>query len=1139
MESINTSRFILHVSDFHLINDENELEFSSKALKSLTRKLKDERIKIDYLVCTGDIIDASDLYDKAGAELSSVISADYYEIPKGQNEKEQKIFKFDEFKFKATNDEKKRFDDAVKNLAKIRFKAAEKIMQEFISDLNISFGNVVICSGNHDVLRLLSIDENSIRCTERENDEYCYSESNTEIFEPFEDFLDNLGVANSKKRNGREKSVSLCTLDNMNFLILNTNWLNPYNQKAGYYCVHCEQVKKTITDFISNKEDSNSLNMILAHKPIYEICEKARLSYKRYIKTPFMSKLQKFIDTRGVYFCGDKHTRSIIGSFFHDIPHYIGGEPLRLSVSKDSNAEVEYNLLEVVNKEIGMERKIHLECNHTDKNWICSIRPQDKVVSKLYKLSKQYIIKNSFELMAGNKAFQTWESLCQETYTWEKDRKEEWSKYINNLHRSICKYRKNGEEETPLDNEEVFPFVLKQIESQMNNYSSKNVLNIRGEYSSGKSTFLGLFYIFLLSQYSIGKINFIPAYFNLENKDMFKKIEEEGSYYDAVKKAFGNYTKEVQEIAEKERQPICYIIDGLDEQDCWSFSTEDSVGRVVLDVLSIYDQAYHIMSFSQHRLPHFKNTMPIRVYNDTSDIMYFNPIDVRESGAEDTRFVSFVEAFLMLKIFPFDSKVKSETKTLLGDMSIDEVCRIIRNFRRLTITPGFMNQNFDFITLTDDENQRWVNSELSVKDIYRYYIDRQNEICLNSLEYGFVKYAPAMAYLFAYKGFTYEKFKRLRNESILNQRHVVDPICQNYDKIYHTFLFIKKHNDAREYLIALHYNRELRYYAEHPTEEIAEESILNEFITRNIAVLIRKLWKDTNKFIIVCEHLLEREDLSNCLQSMMIYCLAHLEIYPPIRDRLRTKMIQKAEDTLQKQKLLGDITKDELWKIYGNDSFEKLEHFIKLSLKHSIEIFKLINDSNRIERLNRLVGWRGFQEYNQQFQMLYYGDLSIQGENKRNLLIPGRDVVYKGFDFHNCFNYLYVKLSSKEQYPLREFDMYTISTLFEMRLQKDYLNQHVEKGTFEDTFFYREISKKKADMILKQVKGIFDVYFSKTEKDSLKGDPKGSLEDKPEGSLEDKSEGSPEDKPEDNSENKIYKSFDSFHRYLNKWVISS
>ena len=88
MESINTSRFILHVSDFHLINDENELEFSSKALKSLTRKLKDERIKIDYLVCTGDIIDASDLYDKAGAELSSVISADYYEIPKGQNEKE-------------------------------------------------------------------------------------------------------------------------------------------------------------------------------------------------------------------------------------------------------------------------------------------------------------------------------------------------------------------------------------------------------------------------------------------------------------------------------------------------------------------------------------------------------------------------------------------------------------------------------------------------------------------------------------------------------------------------------------------------------------------------------------------------------------------------------------------------------------------------------------------------------------------------------------------------------------------------------------------------------------------------------------------------------------------------------------------
>lgn len=52
-------------------------------------------------------------------------------------------------------------------------------------------------------------------------------------------------------------------------------------------------------------------------------------------------------------------------------------------------------------------------------------------------------------------------------------------------------------------------------------------------------------------------------------------------------------------------------------------------------------------------------------------------------------------------------------------------------------------------------------------------------------------------------------------------------ICANEDKIYNTFMFIKKHLDFGEYLIALHYHRELRYYAEHPEENIADDSILD------------------------------------------------------------------------------------------------------------------------------------------------------------------------------------------------------------------------------------------------------------------------------------------------------------------------
>ena len=104
------------------------------------------------------------------------------------------------------------------------------------------------------------------------------------------------------------------------------------------------------------------------------------------------------------------------------------------------------------------------------------------------------------------------------------------------------------------------------------------------------------------------------------------------------------------------------------------------------------------MSFSQHRLPGFKNTMPARKYKDNSDIMYFNPIDILEKGSNDTRFISFVESFLgilhnsprLLKSLNEDINIPEITEQL-----VEQVCDTIRKFRRLTITPGFMYDNIE------------------------------------------------------------------------------------------------------------------------------------------------------------------------------------------------------------------------------------------------------------------------------------------------------------------------------------------------------------------------------------------------------------------------------------------------------------
>lgn len=1100
MNNTTSLRFLLHVSDFHLTDDPKHIKHAQTALKALAQKLRSEKIKVDYLVHTGDIIDSSDLYLKAAEALS----LKKYIIGNGDN------YYFDHKNF--VNSEENSilttFDEKVREFATLRFEKAKGVLEGFISDLNISFGSVIICSGNHDILRPLAISDETFTCTkDKEIWSYHYPEEYMNSFRPFEDFLNKLEVANSQKRCNVNEPVTHCSLDNLNFLILNTNWKNPHSQKLGYFCTNCKHVNKTICELLGESNDTENINIVLAHKPVYEICEKARLAHKRYIKTSFMSNLQKYIGKNGVYFCGDKHTRSIIGSYIHDIPHYISGEPISLLNSENGESEVEYNLLEISQNKFGMERKVHLKYSKSKnkEKWHCEIRPQDTVVSSLYQYSKDHIVRNTFETIAGPRTFNSWESLSQELYSWNTKEREDWYNNLSNLYKSICKYRENGVKDIQLKNENIFSFVIQRIKMQMNNATSENLLNIRGENSSGKSTFLGLLYIYLLNQYSIGKINFIPAYFNLESKEIYSKIKPNGSYHEAVRAVFESFTDDVENIARKEHHSVCYIIDGMDEQDCWSHITEDSVGRCILDILAQYSNSHYIMSFSQQRLPIFKNTMPARKYNDKSDIMYFNPIDIRERGAEDKRFSSFVEAFLKMKkaSLRISDNVLSKSETESGTINfcgttpeiVDGACEVIRQFRRLTINPGFMYQNYNYIVAMNNETKKLQHSNESESDVYGYYIDRQYEICLNKLGYGFVKYAPIMAYLFAYKGYTYEKFKHMSEENDYENKHLFKPIYENFDKVYNTFLFIQKYKDAREYLIALHYNRELRYYAEHPGEDIDEGSILNEFISRNISVIIRKLWSDTNKFIMMCEQLLKRDTLNNCTISTLIYCLAHLQIYAPFRDSLFSKLKDKGMKNFSKTKINDSPDEDDTWMIReSGDNAQKLNDFLNLSLLHSIKIFSTIGHENSQELVKSILdnhpesrkGKSLFQIYNRQYQMLYYGDLSIKGEDKKRPLHPGKDEVNKGFDFHNCFYCLYVKLTSSEKYPLREYDMFTMWDLIYSRLNEKYLCGSDERSSKPNSFFYNEKFSERATMVLEQAKEIFDAYLSnedvKTEK---------------------------------------------------------
>lgn len=1138
MNKYGNMRFLLHVSDFHLRLDNTSRNATISAMEAIAKKLQEEHIQIDYLIHTGDVID------------SKHISTNDDSASQGSR----------------TESNQKALGDRSK-----RFKKAGKTFNTILTQLNIPAGNAIICCGNHDadLSQLGSYDD----CPLQKED---ISEFNKILFSPdnafndFNQFLKSLHAANASdsprllnKKIGMTGSPNkFCSLGNLNVLVLNSNWTNylppPTNTKTQdganatppkyQNCIKCDRVCTDIDNILNHTQgQQDCINIIVAHKPLYEICEKARLTYKNYSKTDFMTKIHTYLGDNGIYLCGDKHTRSIIGASFHDVSHYLSGEPLYES-DKKGRYEAEYNLLGISNGKIAVEWKIHLWSKNS-MVWHCDICPQDATVSQLYELSRGYISPLSYKYLSVDNRKSTWESLNQILYRDEEeidytneknalysDCKITSDEAMDRMFKFLASYRKSGNEsidwiydkQGPEKIEHnIFVEVAKRISDRVGK-PNKNVLNLRGPHSTGKSSFLGILYIYLLRLYSMGKIDFIPAYFALESESMLQKVQKSTTYYQAVKEEFQDFSENIQHISKREGKKVCYIIDRVDEQDYWSYSSESSVGRGILDVLSTCDNAWHIFSYGNYRLPQFKKSMPPRTYNDDSDVLFFSPIEAykvlmpfrglskknktaKYSLGLRPEFTSFVCAFLEKYgffgeiLYRYNSehpnkKLTGELPTPIRNRLVDEVCNLITKFRRLHITTGFLRQNYAFLTdlnlssieIALEYPQQDVlflkNSALTVQQVHSYYIDRQLERSLKHMGYDFIQYAPAMAYLFSYCGYTYEQFIRIKYDDMLRNLHPTNKIAAYQSEIYKAFMFITKHDESREYLIALHYHRELQYYTEHLDESVTDFSILHQNIDRPIAFLVRRNWTDADKFIIVCKALIKRNDLKSSCYAVLLYCLAHIQIYEPIRSTVKELLFNKCIDVLKKElpsspSLPFDIFAnktckdshdnpyknqafDTSWLIMGSTEKQRLDHFLSLRLQHTMMVYCAIETRNTSALIGLLTENEHFRLYNRQHQLLYYQDVTIYGDNPKRPLNPGKDTIHKGMDFNSTMNYLCEKISGaigkQHKYSLFDYDLFTLCDLILSRYPSDSLQ---ENHLSEKPFFINDSNSKLVEKI--------------------------------------------------------------------------
>lgn len=1034
------SFYILQTSDFHI--SESSEESAKKALKAVTDKINELNINIRYLIHTGDIINSKDINQTIEKQYGTELTAEEY-------------------------------DDYLEKIVSKRFRIATALVKEFENKLDVMRKNIIICCGNHDKVR--------------------YKVKGKDAFKLFKTFL--------KSVCSHTKLTALYELDDINVLALNTN----ISDDKHVTCIDCENLKKilsvelqeeqlnwfyTYNESVDMPNKKNRVNVIVAHQPLYDICEHIRLPYgsERQI-TDFLSALQDFVNGNGIYLCGDKHTSSIAASYIHDIPHYFCGHPfvfeknnfpsdcIHKKKEQVEKIEIDYNLIEIREGKTGQVRKLHL-VKQEDDSWNCEVLPIDAVVSNLYEYSKKYIVKNSFALLATQSGtrYNSWINLSWRNLFNRLDAgiTGDDFKEISKFYGLFCRLKNSYGECIEWDTEtNIFAQlcnIITQFMRSSKNMETQNIINIRGDYSSGKSTFLGLLYIYLLYLYSYGKINYIPAYFNMENDDILNEIQAGSTYASAVKQTFTSFVKAIENIAGIEHTSVCYIIDGLDEQDIWSESSQDSIGRVALDILAKTNNAKYIMSFCQNRLAHFKNTMSAIKYYEKSYVMYFNSISVKEKEVEKSSFVKFIKYIVYSNQKGISLQKNSNKDEITQSEKMCEEpkeCMAIRKLRRLSINPGFIYHNYQYLKEYREED--------SVNAVYMKYIDQQHQICLDTLEYNFIHYAPAMSYLFTYEGYTYEKFKAI---SPSTTNYWEQRILEYSHKIYKTFIFIKKHKDAREYLLALHYNRELRYFAENPKIIIPENSIINRLIPRNISIIIKKLWKtDQNKFVIVCRTLVEKRKNSNIsinssTLSMLIYILAYLDKIPDyIRDEVRGLLIEMAE--AENKTINREIISKDLWGICGENS-EKMKKFTELNFLHSQKILNAINTNSSFNLVVELLQSPTFALYNRQYMMWYYGDLTIYGENRINNLVPGKDVINKGIDYYNCFYTLYHKLYAhfenecRESYPLLEYDLFTIWNLA-------YSRQENKSKLLDKYFFYSQDENEME--IYEHIKAILDKYI--------------------------------------------------------------
>lgn len=962
---------ILHVSDFHMNLD---FEVAKEKLKMLSNFFETNNIRIDIFIFTGDVIDAGIIAYECAKEISETYPQIFAESCDLENF-------FDMLSQEAIpNDIIEKYNNLLKKKTQEAFSTATNIFKEFISSLGITDSKrIIVCCGNHDRLRLISKKEDKIDCLNMNEDDY------TNEFALYNKFCKDCGVGVTYK-------TQYHTVDGINFLIANTNWKVPNGSCSNEMCINCKAIGKCLDEHKNDYNDNKVNNIFIAHKPFDDICEEAKYDYKKgYSGMPILETLNRKM---GTFLFGDKHSYKVDNSGNRN--EILSGSPL-------SGSEITYNLFNF-EKDKGI---VSMQFVRWRKDiWV--INPIIETVQAIYKQSEKHIKKISFDILENGEKID--DSLDEFLSTFnETNNRLIWA---SQMFASCCKcleytiQYKSKAKRVSVNEDNIF----KSVSNLILNSDEQHPLNIRGEGSVGKSAFIGIEYLYILHQYYQGEIAYIPFYFNMEyiiSSEVYgnklgdlndcEKIFEESC------KQFDVYLDKCLEISNKNKQPICLFVDGLDQVSFLS-RQEETIEKHICYKLKekLKKSDKYILALNTYK---FLNLKPDAKKNINANlVIYFNAVTTVATGKKSYRFMKMIESYSKLK----------------GIYKENEWTKIGNNFlmyRKASISLNFLHSNFEFLKTINEKDSSWEvmnsNKEILSKEVEKLFS-----------ETNIKNQAELAAFLIQQKGITFFELQSVFKDNKLT---------------YNQFCLIKNKPETRKYLIASHFVTQLRYYVSH-NDEIDEDSVLYYFITRDIAVMIRLLLYESEDIIVqfVKKH---RDKVKGYLHSTLIYIAGHS------KDGEEKERLSNILDNL-KQSNSGEYKTEKAFQNCNRRSKSLAEIICTKRTDTSVEfIYQLMDD---IE----------YRKFNRNYQLYYYEDKCNSFKiGKRP--IENSDTIEKGFDFHNCFYVLTAKLrynfNQGKHYMLMEVDLFTLCDLIYSRLQ----NVEIHNTEYELSFFYNRAYNKK------------------------------------------------------------------------------